>query len=84
MGLSNISKTNKNADLFIAIGEDSYRRKGFGKNAMEWLIEYGFQKLKLHKINLGVVRDNTSAISLYKSMGFIVEGTMKDDVFYEG
>ena len=81
MGLSNISKANKNADLFIAIGEDGYRGRGIGKIAMEWLIDYGFNKLHLHKINLGVVEDNLSAVRLYKSLGFVTEGKMKDEVF---
>ena len=84
MGLSNISKPNKNADLFIAIGEDDYRGKGIGKIAMEWIIDYGFNKLKLHKINLGVIKDNTPPVNLYKSLGFVVEGEMKDEVFYKG
>jgi len=84
MGLSNISKLNKNADLFIAIGEDDYRGKGIGKIAMEWLIDYGFTKQKFHKINLGVIKDNVPAVSLYKSLGFVIEGDMKDEVFYKG
>jgi len=84
MGLSNISIVNKNADLFIAIGEDEYRGKGFGKNAMKWIIDYGFKKLKLHKINLGVIKDNTPAVALYTSLGFVIEGEMKDEVFHNG
>ncbi len=84
MGLSNISKSNKNADLFIAIGEDDYRGKGIGKIAIIWLINYGFKKLKLHKINLGVVKDNNHAIKVYQSLGFVIEGRMKDEVFYKG
>ncbi|MBT4516289.1 MAG: GNAT family N-acetyltransferase [Candidatus Komeilibacteria bacterium] len=81
VGLSNISKQNKNTDLFIAIGEDEYRGKGIGKIAMKWIIDYGFNKLKLHKINLGVVKNNIAAVNLYKSLGFIIEGDMKDEVF---
>jgi diamine N-acetyltransferase len=84
VGLSNISKHNKNTDLFIAIGEDEYRGKGIGKIAMNWIIDYGFNKLKLHKINLGVIKNNIPAVNLYKSLGFIVEGDMKDEVFYNG
>lgn len=84
MGLSNINKVNKNADVFIAIGEDDYRGKGIGKIAMEWIINYGFKKLKLHKISLGVIKDNTPAIKLYQSLGFIIEGEMKDEVFHKG
>ena len=84
MGLSSISKANKNADLFIAIGEEEYQGRGFGPKALEWLIEYGFTKLELHKINLGVIKDNAPAVKLYKSLGFVVEGEMKDEVFFEG
>lgn len=83
VGLSNISKQNKNADLFIAIGEDDFRGKGIGKIAIKWIIDYGFKKLKLHKINLGVIKDNTPAVKLYKSLGFSTEGEMKDEVFYK-
>lgn len=84
VGLSNISKPNKRADLFIAIGEDDYRGKGIGKIATKWIIGYGFNKLKLHKINLGVIEDNIPAVSLYKSLKFVIEGKMKDEVFCKG
>ncbi len=84
MGLSNISKSNKNADLFIAIGEDNYRGKGIGKIVIKWLIDYGFKKLKLHKINLGVIENNRHATKVYQSLGFIIEGRMKDEIFYKG
>ncbi|MBU4257087.1 GNAT family N-acetyltransferase, partial [Patescibacteria group bacterium] len=52
--------------------------------AVKWIINYGFNKLKLHKINLGVIKDNVPAINLYKSLGFITEGKMKEEVFYKG
>lgn len=80
MGLSNINKINKNCDLFIIIGEDDYRGKGIGKIAMNWLINYGFDKLKLHKINLGVVVENKIAIKLYKKLGFKIEGKMIEEM----
>ncbi|MFA6526483.1 MAG: GNAT family protein [Candidatus Buchananbacteria bacterium] len=84
IGLSNISKQNKNADLHIVIGENEYRGKGNGKIAMNWIINYGFRKLKLHKINLGVVKNNKPAVKLYQSLGFVIEGEMKDEVCYKG
>jgi len=84
MGLSNISKLNKNADLFIAIGENEYRGKGIGKIAMKWIINYGFKKLKLHKINLIVIKDNIPAVKLYQYLGFVIEGEKKDEMFYRG
>src|SRR5680860_930391 len=83
VGLSNISKQNGNADLFIMIGDDKFRGKGFGKEAMKWIIEYGFKKLKLYKINLGVIEDNKVAVRLYKKLEFKVEGKMIDEVYYK-
>ncbi|MFH1030706.1 MAG: GNAT family protein [bacterium] len=84
MGLSKINKQNKNAQAFIIIGEDDYRGKGIGKMAMEYLIWYGFQKLKLHKITLGVIANNKAAVRCYKSAGFIKEGVLKDDEYFNG
>ena len=84
MGLSNINVVNRNADLFIVIGESEYRGKGVGKKAVKWLVDYGFEKLNLHKINLGVIKNNIAAVKLYKSIGFKVEGEMKDEVYFEG
>ena len=84
MGFSNISKANKNADVFIAIGEDEYRGKGNGKIALKWLIDYGFEELKLHKINAGVIKDNIASIKMNEALGFIVEGEMRDEVYFDG
>ena len=84
LGLSHIDKTNRNADAFIAIGDDKYRGKGFGKIAMKYLIDYGFIKLGLHKINLKVFEKNIPAVNLYKKLGFVVEGIMKDEAFFSG
>ena len=84
MGLSNINRINNNADLFIAIGEDSYRGRGLGRASLEFLIDYAFKELKLHKINLGVVADNKPAVKLYKKLGFKVEGRMVEEVRHEG
>ncbi|NQU99455.1 MAG: UDP-4-amino-4,6-dideoxy-N-acetyl-beta-L-altrosamine N-acetyltransferase [Parcubacteria group bacterium] len=84
VGLRNINKQDKNADLTIYIGEDEYRGRGVGKDVMKWITSYGFSKLKLHKINLGVLEGNIIAIKLYKSLGFKVEGTMKDEIFFNG
>ncbi|MFH0856473.1 MAG: GNAT family protein [bacterium] len=84
IGLSNINKQNKNAEAFIIIGEDDYRGKGVGKLAMQYLINYGFSNLKLHKITLGVSVNNKPAVKCYKSVGFIKEGVLKDDEFYNG
>lgn len=84
VGLSNISTINKNSDLFLVIGEDDYVGKGIGKIAVNYILKYGFLKLKLHKINLGVLENNVIAVNLYKKIGFEIEGIMKEEVFCNG
>ncbi len=82
MGLSRISPINHNADLFIIIGEDDFRGKGLGRQAMLWLMRYAFDTLRLHKLNLGVLEKNAHALALYQGLGFQEEGRMRDDVFH--
>jgi RimJ/RimL family protein N-acetyltransferase len=84
IGLSRIHKLNKNADLFIVIGDDDYVGKGISKAMIEFIINYGFEKRGLNKISLGVFTDNIIAVNLYKKMGFILEGTLKDESFFGG
>ncbi|GEM_PF-123141 len=55
------------------IGEESYRGKGTGKEALKEAIRIGFEKLKLNKITLGVFDFNISAIRCYESVGFVIE-----------
>jgi RimJ/RimL family protein N-acetyltransferase len=67
----------------ILIGEQSEWGKGYAKEASETIIHYCFGTLNLRKINLGVVEKNTTALQLYKSMGFEVEGVYKKHGFYD-
>lgn len=70
MGLSKINKKKKVANIFILIGDDKYRGKGFGKLAMDYLINFGFKNLKLNKLELEVDLNNLPALSLYQKLGF--------------
>uniref|UniRef100_A0A7C4RAJ8 N-acetyltransferase n=1 Tax=candidate division CPR3 bacterium TaxID=2268181 RepID=A0A7C4RAJ8_UNCC3 len=85
VGLSRIHKIDGSTDLFIIIGDKDYVGKGISKTMMNFIVhEYGFGRLDLHKINLGVFTDNKIAVNLYKKMGFKIEGTLKDEKFFGG
>lgn len=83
-GFDDIVKENNVATLFIGIGNKDTRGKGYGKEALNILLEYGFNKLNFHRIQLNVLEFNQSAISLYEKSGFIKEGTYREFVFREG
>jgi len=82
--LKNINYTHKNCSLGIVIGDTDDRGKGYGKEAMLLLITYAFNTLNLKKITVEVVESNKRAYALYKKLGFIEEGRLKQHYFIEG
>lgn len=79
-GFDDIIKENKVATLFIGIGDKKVRGRGYGKEALNSLLEYGFEHLDFHRIQLNVLEFNTAAISLYEKAGFKKEGTYREFV----
>ncbi|EPD51047.1 GNAT family protein [Paenisporosarcina sp. FSL H8-0542] len=63
--------------LSIALGPE-FHGKGFGKEAMQLLMNYGFNELNLHRLQLTVFGYNVGAIKLYESLGFKPEGTFRE------
>ena len=61
----------------IMIGDRKLWGKGIAKEASEKVIDFCFDSLNLKKINLGVKKNNFSAISLYKKLGFEIEHSSK-------
>jgi ribosomal-protein-alanine N-acetyltransferase len=62
----------------ILIGDQSYWGKGVGFEVSRVVFDFCFEGyLKLRKINLGVRAENIAAISLYKKLGFEIEGVFK-------
>ena len=56
--------------------------KGYAKEASNLVISYCFEQLKLHKITLGVIEDNLSAVNLYKKLNFKFEGRLVNHVVH--
>jgi len=84
VGFSDINKDDKNAELYIVIGEKDYWGKGIGTKAIEFIHDYAFNKLRLHKINLSVHSNNSRAIALYKKIGYQVVGVYHDNIYWDG
>jgi RimJ/RimL family protein N-acetyltransferase len=61
-------------DLGIMIGEKSCWNKGYGQEACRLFLGYAFNKLKMHKVTLGVHAQHLAAIRAYSKVGFRKEG----------
>jgi len=78
-----INKRHGYGEYGILMGDRSEWGKGYAKEASLLVIDFCFKKLKLRKINLGVVSANISALGLYQKLGFIIEGTYKQHGYYD-
>lgn len=82
--LGPIHWVHRRATFGILIGDKDSWGKGIGLEATRLMVEYGFQRLNLHRIDLGVFAEHEAAVRCYKKAGFKVEGRMREDLFLNG
>ncbi len=83
-GFDEIISSNGTATTFIGIGNNVYTGKGYGKESMMLLLDYGFNELNFYKIQLNVIAYNGAAIKLYEKLGFMREGTYREFILRDG
>lgn len=79
-----INNRNQIGEYGILMGDKKYWGKGFAKEASIAVIRYCFKNVGLRKIVLGVIKENSAAIKLYKSLGFKIEGVYRMHGLYAG
>lgn len=84
VGLHQINHINRCATLGIFIGDKSGRNKGYGTEAINLVLEYGFKYLNLNNIKLDVYEANQRAIACYKKCGFKEYGRRRKSEFIYG
>lgn len=72
------------AELGYVITDESMRGKGFMKEALPAVIQYGFETMKLHRIEALTSTTNEVSIGLLKSVGFVYEGLLREHYLKEG
>lgn len=82
--LFDIDRINRCCTLGIFIGEEQNRNKGYGKETINLLLDYGFNYQNMHNINLKVFSFNERAIKCYEKVGFKKCGTRHESYFLEG
>lgn len=72
------------AELFYSLRNDNVKRKGFMKEALSEVIDYGFNEMKLHRIQALIADSNTPSKKLLLHYGFVKEGTIREDYVVDG
>ena len=76
--LSDLDPVAGNAEVGIMIAGRAYRGHGLASDAMKLVLDYAFGELRLHRICACVAPANFSSISLFKRLGFVEEGRMRE------
>jgi RimJ/RimL family protein N-acetyltransferase len=82
--LFHLDHLNGTAELGIFIGEQEQWGKGYGTDAVNALVDFGFGWLRLDRIWLEVWTENPRAIRSYEKAGFVREATLRHDRFEDG
>lgn len=83
-GLFDFNPATQSAQLGIGIGDRNYWGKGYGRDALQVLLSYGFRLRNLRRIWLNVNSDNERAVRSYKAVGFVEEGRQRQHVWSNG
>ncbi|MCX8533857.1 GNAT family N-acetyltransferase [Chryseobacterium luquanense] len=72
------------AEVGYALNSDEFKNKGFMKEALQKVIEYGFQELDLNRIEALIDENNTPSKKLLDYFGFTKEGIVRGHYLVDG
>ena len=61
-----------------------HRRKGIMREALAAIVDYGFETMKLHRIQVMIEPRNEASIRLVEGLGFKREGVLREDQYFRG
>ncbi len=80
ISLSKIDRKNKNCELGYWL-TDKYWNRGIMTRAVQMVLEYAFEKLKLHRISAKSLADNAGSLRVLEKNHFRLEGVLYDAVY---
>jgi RimJ/RimL family protein N-acetyltransferase len=81
--LFGIDWPNRNTQFGILV-DPSHWSRGYGREVAARLVEYAFDELSLHRVQLHVLASNSGGVKAYQAAGFVQEGTLRQADFVEG
>ncbi|MCX7653971.1 MAG: GNAT family N-acetyltransferase [Fervidobacterium sp.] len=81
--ITNIDYRNQKCEFGIHIHKN-FRGMGLAYKAGSIIIDYVFRNLPIRKIYLYTMEENVKAVKLFQKLGFVIEGTLIEEVFKDG
>ena len=82
-GMFSFDHVARNAEVGLGLGPD-HRGKGYGREVLGLLLDYGFTYRNLHRVWLQCSAGNGRAIRCYTAAGFVEEGRMREHAWING
>lgn len=82
--LHSLDSENRRARYAIGIFSQAYWNRGLGTEATRLVLQYAFDMLRLHRVDLRVLAFNHRAIACYRKCGFVTEGIEREGAFING
>ena len=76
--------SHRRAEVGYTLLEDSYKQKGYMKEALGPVLAYGFEEMGLRRIEALAADYNTPSIKLLKHYGMQLEGVIREHYVVEG
>jgi RimJ/RimL family protein N-acetyltransferase len=83
-GFDQFQHTTHHAELGIIIGDKTYWGRGYGREAIGLVLDYGFESWNLHRIWLETSSDNERGQRCYRACGFVEEGRLREHEWKRG
>jgi [ribosomal protein S5]-alanine N-acetyltransferase len=78
IGYYRVFPEHERGEIGYNIYDEANRRKGYMKELMPIVLAYGFETMKLHRIEAMISPGNEASIGLIEKFGFVKEGLMRE------
>jgi RimJ/RimL family protein N-acetyltransferase len=80
-GLYRIHWVMRTGEFRVFLGDKNSWNRGIGTECVKLMTVYGFEKLNLNKIWLGVNSENLGGVRAYEKAGFVREGVLREEQY---
>jgi ribosomal-protein-alanine N-acetyltransferase len=84
ISLQHINWLSRNAEFAILLGDKEFWGAGYGEEAARLIINYGFERLNLHRIYCGTIQGNKGMQKLTQKLGMKEEGRRRQAIYKNG
>ena len=84
VALQEIDVHNRSCSIGIGISKLANQNKGYGTEALELILNYGFGNIGLERITANTLEINIPAQKALEKAGFILEGRARKAIYFRG